>query len=58
MLGVFDDGATVIADLRGATVRPRLYSAVRALPPVHVPSLGGEIRPEKWVATVELKRAS
>jgi serine/threonine protein kinase len=55
VIAVLDDGATVLADLRGAEPRDNRYCVVRELKAVMVPSLGGQASPEKWIADVELK---
>jgi serine/threonine protein kinase len=55
VVAVYDQGASVLADLRGAEPRATSYAVVRELKAVRVPSLGGEAKPEKWIADVELK---
>jgi serine/threonine protein kinase len=55
VIAIYDEGATVLADLRGAETRYADYSVVRELRAVRVPSLGGSVKPEKWIADVQLK---
>ena len=55
VIAVYDEGATIVADLRGVAAKYADYSVVRKLSAIAVPSLGGQAKPEKWIANVQLK---
>jgi hypothetical protein len=55
VLQVLDKGATIFADVRHGDVEGVRYAVIRECEPIPVPSMGGKVKPERWVADVELR---